>query len=392
MKNISDLTAEQRVQKETFAVINSEQYRLLGGIIMMGKTSVNDEIQTAKTDGFNTQYSSQFVDTLPIKELRFLILHEAMHRAKRDLFIWVALWKKNKRLANMACDFVNNLELVKSDPQKDFISMPPNGCLDWRFDGMDAGEVFRILEQEEKHGKPQANNSFDEHDWEAASKFPAEETKVIERQVNTALQQGVLLSKNMGGDVERLVRELLEPKIDWRAETREFSLQACSGKEISTWRKPNRRSIHRGAYLPSTYSEKVGRMAVCVDTSGSIGKTIIGLFLGTVAEIAREVEPEMVDLLYWDVRVTRHEKYGEGEYETITASTKPRGGGGTSPSCVSSYLQKHHIKPDCILILTDGLVGNDWGSNWPAPVLWCIANNRRCVAATGKTLHIEEQT
>jgi len=44
------------------------------------------------------------------------------------------------------------------------------------------------------------------------------------------------------------------------------------------------------------------------------------------------------------------------------------------------------------LILTDGLVGNDWGSNWPAPVLWCIANNRRCVAATGKTLHIEEQT
>ena len=64
----------------------------------------------------------------------------------------------------------------------------------------------------------------------------------------------------------------------------------------------------------------------------------------------------LLDLLYWDSRVAAHEKYGEGQYDTLASSTKPKGGGGTTPSCVSRYLQENAIKPECVVMLTDGSV------------------------------------
>jgi len=38
--------------------------------------------------------------------------------------------------------------------------------------------------------------------------------------------------------------------------------------------------------------------------------------------------------------------------------------------------------------VTDGGVPN-WGSNWPAPVLWVVIGDKVC-ADNGKTIHITE--
>lgn len=391
---VSDLTPVQRVQRESLAVISHAMFRPLGGIVMMGKTSISDEVASAATDGFNTEFNPEFIRDLTEKELRFLILHEALHKAKRDLVTWKHLWERNAELANQACDYVNNLELVKADPAGKFIQMPEGGCLDWRFDGMDVGEVFRLLEKEQQSGgggSAKKPKGFDEHDWEGAAQLTPEQAQKAAEEVKVALRQGLVIAKTMAGDMERLIQGLLEPDVDWRAETREFALQACSGKELSTWRRPNRRSIGRGVYMPSSYSERVRRLVIGADTSGSISRTIISLWLGTVVDVARAVSPELVDLIYWDGKVQGHEKYDEGNYESILASTRPRGGGGTRPSCLSTYLRESNIQPECILILTDGIVGGDWGHGWTAPVLWCIAGRKHIVAANGKTLHIKEK-
>ena len=54
------------------------------------------------------------------------------------------------------------------------------------------------------------------------------------------------------------------------------------------------------------------------------------------------------------------------------------------------YLKEKDIKPDCIIMFTDGAVPN-WGSDWGgAPILWCITGGSRVMATTGKTIHIEE--
>jgi len=74
----------------------------------------------------------------------------------------------------------------------------------------------------------------------------------------------------------------------------------------------------------------------------------------------------------------------------IVSSTKPRDGGGTSPSCISEYLKEKDVKPECIIVLTDGYVGGDWGSDWTAPILWTICGGSDGVSPNGITIHIRD--
>ena len=78
--------------------------------------------------------------------------------------------------------------------------------------------------------------------------------------------------------------------------------------------------------------------------------------------------------------------YLEAEYANLPQATRPKGGGGTEPSCVPQYLNEHGIKPEAVVMLTDGYVGS-WGQ-WSVPVLWCILNNKSASPDVGKAVHI----
>jgi hypothetical protein len=51
-------------------------------------------------------------------------------------------------------------------------------------------------------------------------------------------------------------------------------------------------------------------------------------------------------------------------------------------------MEKNDVKPECVVMLTDGYVGS-WGDAWPAPVLWCILNNKAAVPSVGQAVHID---
>jgi predicted metal-dependent peptidase len=183
--------------------------------------------------------------------------------------------------------------------------------------------------------------------------------------------------------------ELLEPTVDWREVLREFVKSVCNNKDMSSWRKVNRRFIGENIYLPTLIGERIGRIAIGIDTSGSIGDVELNEFLSEVQAIAKDVNPQAVDLIYWDSRVAAHEEYSECEVPNIVSSTKPKGGGGTDPTAMMSYLKDKNIKPEVIVMLTDGCIG-DWGDAWDAPVLWAISGGESNVfAPVGKTVHIK---
>jgi predicted metal-dependent peptidase len=175
--------------------------------------------------------------------------------------------------------------------------------------------------------------------------------------------------------------------MDWREALREFLSTTCVGTDYSTWRRPNRRFISSGYYLPSGISEQVGELVVAIDTSGSIGQNELSKFLGEVKAICDTVHPECVRLLYWDTEVCADEKYVGGDIENIVTSTKPKGGGGTDVVCVPAHMSKRNIKPQAVVVLTDGYLGGQWGQ-WTVPVLWCIVGGNRTTANCGKTIHI----
>ena len=102
--------------------------------------------------------------------------------------------------------------------------------------------------------------------------------------------------------------------------------------------------------------------------------------------MATDVQPEAIDLMYWDTGVAMHEEYDRYSMQGLVQSTKPKGGGGTDPECVPRYMKKRQLKPECIIMLTDGCVSS-WGE-WDVPVLWVVVGNSDAVAPVGKTIHI----
>lgn len=406
---------ERKLQKAKISLMRNPKFALWSGILMVGKTSIVDNIPTACTNGRDEQYGRDFVKSLSDKELAFLVLHEALHKALRHLTTWKKLHDEDHKLANAACDYVINLMLLDIDPNGDAIVMPkikdgpekgkPMGLIDVRFKGMNAKQVFDILKQEQQEGEGEGEGEggngspdgdgagLDEHDWSGAADMTPEEAKQLEREVDQAIRQGIMAEKKVSkgaGGMSRELQDLLEPKVNWREALREFVKSTCHAKDTSSWRRVNRRFLSGGVYMPSMIGEKVGHVVVAVDTSGSVGQKELAEFLSEVKGVAEEVNPDKVDLIYWDSEVAAHEEYEGADVSNIVSSTKPKGGGGTSPSCISTFLVDKKITPECVIILSDGYVGSDWGHGWTAPVLWAIVGGNTVVAPNGKTVHVRE--
>lgn len=420
------LTAQQRLMKAVVDIMSKEYFYSLSGLLMtihqsiQPKDAQDKKTATAMTNGLDIIYAEEFVDTLTDAEFRFLILHEAYHCMYKHLLTWGWMYDIDPNLANQACDHVINLKLLTAAEEigGGFLSMPECGLADPQFAGMDSAEVFHKLrkkgqgQQPEQPGQPQpgqgqqpgqpgqpqpgqgqtpsnARQGFDDHDWEGAKQLSEEDKAEIGRKIDEAVRQGTLMAGKVGSGGNRDIDEVLQSKVRWQDELREFAQNLCAGKDFSTWRRPNRRFVSANVYMPSTISETVGEVVIGIDTSGSIGGAELSQFLGECAAIFATVKPEAVRLLYWDTSVCKAERYTQDQLDQIIATTKPAGGGGTSPSCVPTYMNSNNIKPQVSIMLTDGYVGNDWGANWPSPVVWCVVGNKTAEASTGKTIHVE---
>jgi predicted metal-dependent peptidase len=400
------LTPERKLKKAVVYLMRDPLFADMSGIFMLGTKSIDDNCPTAYTNGRDEVYGSEFVKSLDITELAFVVVHESYHKMLRQLTTWNKLFKEDARLANMAADYVVNLAIVNRDPQGTIVKMPmkdgePMGLLDRRFAGMHTKQVFDILKQEQKQkqgggqgaGQSGASEGFDEHDWEGANELTQEEKEQLAKEVDQAIRQGQITAQKMhgtgGGNLDRELMDLLNPKVDWRELLREFVSAVCNGRDFSSWRKPNRRFLSSDIIMPSLVSERVGHMVVGIDTSGSIGGPELARFLTEVKEIAEKVNPDKVDLIYWDAHVAGHEVYNSGTLGDLLNSTRPRGGGGTLVSALFDYVDdKLPIPPEVCIVLTDGYT--PWPSKVPDyPVMFAICGSN-VVAPFGKTIRVED--
>ena len=397
---------ERRLKKAKITLMRKPEFALWSGILMVGKTEVRDGFPTAATNGRDEIYGTEFVDGLSDKELMFVVLHENLHKAFRHLIIWKRLHDENARLANMACDYVINLILHNTDPQEQTIAMPRKdgeiyGLLDHKYKGLNTKQVYDLLKQEQEEGKGRPENfsqhsekgdldGFDEHDWDGAQELTQEEVKELEREVDQALRQGQFNAQKIAGKgtggMPRELGDLLEPQVDWREVLREFVNSTCNAKDASSWRRLNRRYLSMDMYMPSLIGERVGHVVFAGDTSASIQEEL-RIFISEMQSILDTVNPEKVDVFYWDCEIASHETYDAATLSTLSQVTQPKGGGGTDPTCVMRHLNENNIKPDCIIMFTDGYI-YDWGNEWNVPILWVVVGD--ATAPVGKTLNIKD--
>jgi len=368
---------------------------------MVGKTTVCDDIPSACTNGRDEKYGREFIATLDDKELAFVVLHENMHKAYRHMTTWRRLYEENPVLANMACDYVINLQLKDLDLHEEVIAMPTKdgkvmGCVDEKYRGLNAKQVYDLLKEEHGADYAQGGSGFDDHDWDGAQDISEQDRQELEKEIDRALRSGAIAASKLhgkgGGGMNREIEEMLEPKVDWREQLREFVKSMCNARDTSSWRRPNRRYLSADIYMPSMIGEKVGHIAIGIDTSGSQGSREIAECIAEVKGIVEEVAPEKIDLIYWDAEVANHEQYEGGAISNIVRDTQVKGGGGTDPRCMAVHLKEQGIKPECIINLTDGYIG-DWGSDedWQnVPTLWAIVGGNKADSPIGKTIHIKD--
>ena len=385
------LTTEQRLSKAVVDIMGNDKYIALAGVLMIGDRTVEDNVPTACTNGRDEMYGRKFVDELTDPELRFLVLHESYHKLYRHLTTWQHLYKEDPRLANAACDFVINLKI--SDDNKDgFATMPKDGLIDNKFKGMDSAQVYKILkqdqqDQEDNGGSGGPSNGFDDHDWDGAQELSDAEQRDLARDIDEAVRQGALIAGKLGSGADRSITDLLKPQVDWREVMREFITTTCAGNDYSTWKRPNRRYMTSGVYMPSGMSESVEGIVVAGDMSGSIGEAEQAVILTEAKSCFDAVQPSWVRMLYWDTEVCSDEVYEQHELDNFIKSTKPVGGGGTNVECVPAHMTKHGIKAQAAIVITDGYVGS-WGT-WDCPVLWVILDNDNAKPDVGTAIHVK---
>ena len=383
------MDAKQIIQKAHVYIMRDPKYALFAGVLLCGKVEISDSVPAAATNGYDVKYNPDFISTLTEQEVRGVVLHENMHKAFKHLFIWKNLYEQDARRANMACDYVINLMIHKSDPQGVNVSLPKGGLLDTKYEGMDTKKVFDLLGEGGEGGEGGGEGGgFDSHEWGEGDEPVLTDAQV--KELDEAIRQGVMNEKLRGGGEGcgmRELGELLAPKIKWEDELMEFVLNTTKGTDASSWRKPSRRWVYQDVYMPSSISESIGPLVIAVDTSGSISNDEVTRFLSEISYICRVANPEAVDLIYWGSKVVGHETYLPDTYETLASSTKVTDGGGTEILCVPAYIKNKKLNPCAVIVLTDGFVGDDWGT-YDCPVLFAVTTEG-VTASTGKTLRLE---
>lgn len=384
------MNVADRIKKAHIAIMQHKEFCAYSGILACGKVEISTRVPTAATNGWDVIYNPDFVEkVMPTDpKLRLLVLHEAMHKAYRHMTVWKYLSKMNPRLANIAMDHFVNLSLMDTDAGSGFLEMPADGIQPTpKYRGWSVLQIYTDLEQEDDPEQPDGPGRFDEHDFDGPDdEAPSEQE--MENEIGRALRQGEMIrkqrSKGGAGDSDGLFGDLLSPKVDWRKALRDFITETCSGRDESSWSRPNRRFLADDVYMPTMLGVTLRELVVGFDTSGSIfGGNEMTRFVSEISTIIEQVKPSKVHVIYWDTGIAGHQTFEDGQF--AVQNLKIKGGGGTDGAVLFKYLRKQKIKPDAIVQFTDGYVGS-WG-NTDVPTLWVITSDIK--APWGTTIQLE---
>ncbi|MET9145732.1 VWA-like domain-containing protein [Streptomyces sp. NPDC004042] len=314
--------------------------------------------------------SPAFVESTPVAELAGVWVHEAAHllcdhhgRAER----LPAADQRDAHRVNIAQDCEINDDLLA-----DGLRLPA-GRVEPRLFGLPDGQLFEAY----LPGLPAHRQAHDcgpgAHGrpvpWEITgpagpARLGETEAQALRRQTAEAMRAHQRGRGTLPGGWRRWAEEVLEPTVDWR--------QALSGavREAAAWaggavdytyRRPSRRTpALRGVVLPSL-RRPLPRVAVVVDTSGSMGETELAAALGEVTGVLREVgvRGNRVTVLACDADVQTVSRV------TATEQVVLGGGGGTDLRVGIHAALTAPDRPGIVIVLTDGL------TPWPEQPTSC---------------------
>lgn len=329
------------------------QQAFFATLIMSTAIEESESIPTAATDMVKIMYNPVWIDTLQIEQVMTVLGHEVLHIVFKH---GLRRHDKNPVLWNIACDFAINLILVDAGFAK-----IDGMCFDEKFRGMSAEEIYEKLKRDgegkgpkrkgqsgdgDQNGQGGGGDPFDGDVLEPGA-MGADERAKLEQGIQQKVAQAANMARLAGklpGSLERLVNEILNPTVPWQDLLRDYMTRITHDDE--SWMRRNRRFGH--VYLPSRWSQGMGKLVIIGDTSGSISAEELTRVATETSAIAEAVKPEQIIVLWADTETRKVEEFEPGD----AIAMHPLGGGGTD-MCVP-LADAEQYDPMVVVLVTDG--------------------------------------
>lgn len=213
---------------------------------------------------------------------------------------------------------------------------------------------------------------------------PSEEGRIQQLQaVSRAKQQASMIGGSVPGDVEKLLKEFLDPVIRWEVQLQNFFTELIV--DDFSWRKPSRR--HQEIYLPSLVADesRLEHLEYYVDISGSINDDMIIRFNSELKYIKDTLNPQKLSVIMFDTQIC--DVFEFTEFDSFD-KIKVVGGGGTSLAPVRERINTS--RPTAAVIFTDLCCHPMAPLDYPVPIIWVVVGNPYATVPFGTAIHIKE--
>jgi predicted metal-dependent peptidase len=350
----------------------------------------SDWCATAATDGRHLYYNKSFFADLTVKQVEFVVAHEILHNVFEHM---LRVEGRDRAIWNAAADYSVNGTLVRDKIGE----VPPKIKIfhDTAHYGKSTEQIYDEIYNDEDEKSLQAlGQLLDEHiDWEKQGPngqpgYSKEELKKIRDEIKEAMMTAAQAAGagNVPAEIGRMIRELTEPKMNWREILRQ-QIQSTI-KNDYTFMRPNRKGWHMSAILPGTNYDETIDICVGIDMSGSIGDEQAKDFLTEIKGIMQEYKDFKVKVWCFDTKVYNEQDYDGycmdefDEYEVM-------GGGGTEFDANWEYMKEHNINPKKFIMFTDGYPWGSWGDENYCDTVFIIHGNNTIVPPWGEYAYYE---
>ena len=371
-----------------------------GNLVTRLELMVDETIPTAATCGRRIYFNPKFINKLKDGEVVFLLGHEILHVIFDHLGRFRDL-RANPVISNIAADFVVNDFCVENKIGEKITTVPV--LYDKKYHGWSFEEVYEdLMKQAEEQLDKMAGQILDQHldgndEGDGEDGTPGKGMTDAEyEQLKGEIREAVVNAAKsvdpgcVPAEIMRAIKELTEPKLDWRAILRQKIESQV--KSDFTFMRPGRRSWAADAMLQSTMREPAIECSIAIDASGSMSEDMLRDILSEVVGITQQYPAFTIDVLSFDTKVYNHQEFNEMNVDDLY-DYKIQGGGGTIFKCVFDFLADREVKQ--LIMLTDGYPGDrDWGDStgaWDGNTTFLIHGDRaqRLKSPWGETIHYE---
>ncbi len=347
---------------------------------------------TAATDGRHLYYNREFFEKLSPKEVEFVVAHEILH----NVFDHISRTEGRKKgIWNAAIDYCVNGQLVR-DKIGDMVKSIKI-FHDPKHYGKSAEQVYdEIYEEMDEQELSALGQLLDEHiewgdqDGTGRPQYSKEELKKIRDEIREATVAAAQAAGagNTPAEVQRMIKELTEPKMNWRQILRQ-QIQSTIRSDY-TFARPSRKAWHTGAILPGMNFDETIDICVSIDMSGSISDEMAKDFLTEIKGIMDEYKDFKIKVWCFDTAI-----YNEQDFDATggndIAEYVPVGGGGTEFMANWEYMKDHDINPKKFIMFTDGYPFGSWGDENYCDTVFIIHGNNTIVPPFGAHAYYEEE-